>query len=66
MKVQPQLSWRPQDTVDARILGVSTKDSHRYGTKLAKPVRQDVCAVDSRTREVDLAESIIEDCESHC
>lgn len=26
-------------------LGVYTKDSHRYGTKLAKPVRQDVCAV---------------------
>ena len=26
-------------------LGVSTKDSHRYGTELAKPVRQDVHAV---------------------
>lgn len=26
-------------------LGAYTKDSHRYGTELAKPVRQDVRAV---------------------
>lgn len=40
-------------------LGVSTKGSNRSGTELAKPVRQDACAVDGRTREVDPAESII-------